>query len=186
MPEAFLLYEYLAGQPKDRRESVLARFDSTKEVLHANGFGERSLLPEENNEKDVVGLAIDYFKLGLPCPFLEAESCSIHPFRPTACREHLVTSPPEMCSVPGERAGTEVLYNIQIRPVLAPVSLTQALATLYAQLHGTVPVLLPLPLALDNAAEQREAREMKYPAEDLFSSFFAILDPLLRSRIEPL
>jgi Fe-S-cluster containining protein len=41
-----------------------------------------------------------YFAQGIPCPFLEEESCSIHADRPTACREYLVTSPAENCSRP--------------------------------------------------------------------------------------
>ena len=34
----------------------------------------------------------------IPCPFLEDESCSIHPERPLVCREYLVTSPAELCA----------------------------------------------------------------------------------------
>ena len=33
----------------------------------------------------------------IACPFLEDESCSIHPQRPVSCREFLVTSPAENC-----------------------------------------------------------------------------------------
>src|SRR5262249_11986502 len=43
-----------------------------------------------------------YFRAGVACPFLEEESCSIHPDRPLACREYLVTSPAENCSHPTE------------------------------------------------------------------------------------
>jgi Fe-S-cluster containining protein len=183
IPEAFLLYEHVVGQPKDKRDIILARFEAAKTVLQANGFAERSLLGTDHGEKEVVGLALNYFKLGLPCPFLESESCSIHAIRPTGCREHLVTSPAELCSLPAQREGGEILYNLGIRPVLAPVSLTYAFAILYADLEGTSPVYMPIPLALDCAAEQRQAREKKYEAEFLFTSFFAILDPLSRSRI---
>jgi hypothetical protein len=35
---------------------------------------------------------VRYFLQGVACPFLEAESCGIHPDRPLACREYLVTS----------------------------------------------------------------------------------------------
>lgn len=183
MPEAFLLYEFLAGQPKDRRENILARFEAAKDVLRSNGFAERSLLGTDHGEKEVLGLALDYFKLSLPCPFLESESCSIHSFRPTSCREHLVTSPSALCSIPATRNGAEILPNPEIRPIYAPASLTYALAVLYADLEGSSPMYFPLPLALDYAAEQREARAKKYDTETLFASFFAILDPLLRSRI---
>lgn len=45
-------------------------------------------------------LGLDYFLARIPCPFLEEESCSIHPDRPIACREYLVTSPAEYCANP--------------------------------------------------------------------------------------
>jgi hypothetical protein len=47
-----------------------------------------------------IELSHEYFRLGIACPFLEDESCSIHPDRPMACREYLVSSPPENCRSP--------------------------------------------------------------------------------------
>ncbi|MCC6539421.1 MAG: YkgJ family cysteine cluster protein, partial [Bryobacterales bacterium] len=41
-----------------------------------------------------------FFALGIACPFLENESCSIHPDRPLICREHLVNTPAEWCAEP--------------------------------------------------------------------------------------
>ena len=41
-----------------------------------------------------------YLHENFACPFLEDESCSIHPDRPLVCREYLVTSPAENCSAP--------------------------------------------------------------------------------------
>ena len=56
-------------------------------------------------------LAYRYFDLGIPCPFLEDESCSIHEDRPLRCREYLVTSPAAMC------AGVEN-QPVEVVPVL--------------------------------------------------------------------
>jgi hypothetical protein len=50
--------------------------------------------------QSVSQMSIDYFHAGVPCPFLENESCSIHPIRPLSCREYIVTSPPELCKDP--------------------------------------------------------------------------------------
>ena len=47
--------------------------------------------------------ASTYFRLGIACPFLEDESCSIYEDRPIACREYLVTSPPAYCAAPTRR-----------------------------------------------------------------------------------
>lgn len=183
VPEALFLFEMLAGQPRERREALLARFQTVKEAIQAQNFGERFREPTDYGQESIVGFALDYFKLGLACPFLENESCSIDSFRPAMCREHLVSSPAEFCAYPAERQGEEILYNIGIRPILAPVSVTQALAMLYAELEGGPTTLLPLVLALDHAADNVGAREKHYASETLFTKFFSILDPLARSRI---
>ena len=49
-----------------------------------------------------------YFALGVACPFLEEESCSIHAERPLVCREYLVTSPAERCAGPAQEGVTPV------------------------------------------------------------------------------
>jgi Fe-S-cluster containining protein len=43
---------------------------------------------------------MEYFSKGIPCPFLEDESCSIHENRPLICRQYLVTSPASHCRKP--------------------------------------------------------------------------------------
>ncbi len=73
----------------------------------------------DNARRREIGLA--YFRQGIPCPFLEDESCSIHPERPLACREYLVTSPPEHCADP--RVG-------QVEGVKVPASVWPAVARL--------------------------------------------------------
>lgn len=52
----------------------------------------------EDDELEALGLEI--FHLGSPCPFLEAESCSIYEDRPLSCREFLVTSDKHLCPNP--------------------------------------------------------------------------------------
>jgi Putative zinc- or iron-chelating domain len=41
-----------------------------------------------------------YFALGIACPFLEEERCTIHKIRPLRCREYLVVSPAANCAQP--------------------------------------------------------------------------------------
>ncbi len=45
-------------------------------------------------------LGLRYFALGIPCPFLEDERCTIHSIRPLRCREYMVASPAENCAHP--------------------------------------------------------------------------------------
>lgn len=93
--EAQALAHLVAAMPQPRQAQVRARFDV---VLGA--LAEAGLLDRLSDEGDLRGLGMDYFRLGLACPFLEEESCSIHPDRPTSCREYLVTSPAAACAAP--------------------------------------------------------------------------------------
>jgi Fe-S-cluster containining protein len=78
------------SMPRDRRGEIKRRFAAAEAVLLPAGFGERSGKTDRE-------LSTAYFPLGVACPFLEDESCSIHAERPLICREYLVTSPPERC-----------------------------------------------------------------------------------------
>ena len=72
------------------------------------------------------GLA--YFQLGVACPFLEAESCSIHPDRPLVCREYQVTSPPAACAHPDSGGVRQVPVPVRVWAVFArSVSPTETL-----------------------------------------------------------
>jgi hypothetical protein len=62
----------------------------------------------DRGERSDREMSVAYFALGVPCPFLEEESCSIHPDRPLVCREYLVTSPAELCAGPVQEGVTPV------------------------------------------------------------------------------
>jgi Fe-S-cluster containining protein len=99
--EAEALTEWIRTLPEDRRMELGERFHRALSALRDAGVIDSIL----NNEwildhERTMQLAIDYFHAGVPCPFLENESCSIHPIRPLSCREYLVTSPPELCQDP--------------------------------------------------------------------------------------
>jgi len=95
--------------------------------------------------------------LGLPCPFLKQDACSIHSTRPVACREHLVVTPPSRCaSLDG---GAEV--------VAFPVSLHHALTLVGAWLLGGAPVSIPLARALDWYKAHQALAARRWPAAEL-------------------
>jgi Fe-S-cluster containining protein len=87
--------------PGERRGEVKRRFAAAEAALLAAGFGQR--VGKTDRE-----LSTSYFALRVPCPFLEEESCSIHPERPLVCREYLVTSPAELCAGPAQEGVTPV------------------------------------------------------------------------------
>lgn len=87
--------------PPERRERLTARFAAAETTIENAGLAKRA--GQSDRE-----LSLAYFALGLPCPFLEDESCSIHPDRPLVCREYLVTSPAELCAGPAQEGVTPV------------------------------------------------------------------------------
>lgn len=86
--------------PEPRRTEIRERFADALRRLKAAGMYERLADRAHWTEEEFKKVGIEYFHLGIPCPFLEAESCGIHPDRPVTCREYLVTSPAVNCANP--------------------------------------------------------------------------------------
>jgi hypothetical protein len=97
--EARHLRDLVDALPEPRRSQVRQRFaDAVRAVAEAGLFGATGR-PDAGDDRSLA-LANDYFRLRIPCPFLDDESCSIYPDRPLACREYLVTSPAANCFDP--------------------------------------------------------------------------------------
>jgi Fe-S-cluster containining protein len=88
------LLQLMETMPAERRDALATRFAAAEAAIEGAGLKERG----ERSDRE---LSAAYFAARIACPFLEDESCSIHPERPLVCREYLVTSPAELCS--GER-----------------------------------------------------------------------------------
>src|SRR5262249_31406248 len=110
-------------------------------------------------------LGMGYFNLGIACPFLEDESCSIHPDRPLACRQYLVTTPAENCTHP--TADT-------IRRVPLPVSFFGAMRAIDEQAAPPTPGWVTMLLALEWAAEHPEGPPPR-PGMAWLQEFFGLL-----------
>lgn len=93
--EGEALLALVKAMPKERRKAVRARFAEAEAAIVRAGLAERGGRSDRE-------MSVGYFALGVPCPFLEEESCSIHPDRPLVCREYLVTSPAELCAGPAQ------------------------------------------------------------------------------------
>lgn len=162
--EAWMIADVVASLPADRKAATLERFSAAKMRLADAGFGGRSL--HRAGEAEVVKLGLDYFRLGIPCPFLVDDACSIHPNRPSACREFLVSSPAENCSDPAEG---------DIRSIPTAAILTEALSKVSALVMDGEPFAIPLTLALEWAAENREAGGKRYDAALLLTALVEFL-----------
>ena len=87
--------------PTERRDRLRERFAAAETAIEKAGLADRAGRSDRE-------LSLGYFALGVPCPFLEDESCSIHPDRPLVCREYLVTSPAELCAGAAQEGVTPV------------------------------------------------------------------------------
>jgi len=99
--EARRIAALVEAMPEPRRSEIRARFEAAERRLEQTALASRMV--DMPDGKTVIDVGVSYFGLGVACPFLEAESCSIHPDRPLRCREYFVTSPAAACAamVPG-------------------------------------------------------------------------------------
>jgi Fe-S-cluster containining protein len=144
--EARALKRLVDAMPEPRRTRVRERFAAAVRRLADGGLLGR--VRNTSPAGDLQAIALDYFRLELPCPFLEDESCSIHPDRPVACREYLVTSPPEEC----RRPAAERVCGVPL-----PARVGQAVRALDRQASGSASGWMPLVLALEWAEAHPEA-----------------------------
>jgi Fe-S-cluster containining protein len=98
--EARYIGDLVQRLPEPRRSQVRTRFAEALRKLSDNGLLERMLRRDQWSDEEYKAMGREYFHQAIACPFLEDESCSIHPERPVSCREYLVTSPAENCANP--------------------------------------------------------------------------------------
>jgi Fe-S-cluster containining protein len=118
--EARMLSQWIDQQPEPRRSALRERFQDAAARLEESGVAGRIRAGVDASDRGAMhAIGLDYFALGVACPFLDDERCTIHPIRPLRCREYLVVSPAEHCAHP------QTKEIVGIRP---PVVLSQILA----------------------------------------------------------
>lgn len=175
IPEALALDALVGAMEPERRRAVEARFDEAVARLEAAGsIGTLERLDDPGLDDEAhFDLARRYFALSIACPFLEDESCSIHPDRPSACREYWVASPAAGCRDPFREGpdGRLVVDRIRVRP-----RVEQALASVFAALEGGEPRVLPLALALRFARSRPDLAPARRDSEKLLAAFELYLE----------
>jgi Fe-S-cluster containining protein len=178
-PEAFSLLEYVEQLPSERRETIEKKIAATKAGLEAHGLVDRlqavadAETPISDEELEPINRA--YYALRHPCPFLENEMCSIYEARPAACRELLVTSPAELC---------DDLIENPVEPIPVSVRIGTVLGLLWANVSGSAPRLIPLPLALDWARQHREASTKQWSGSHLIDRMLDTMWRILNQAFE--
>ncbi|WP_425230074.1 YkgJ family cysteine cluster protein [Sphingomonas sp.] len=156
--EARQLARLVAAMPEPRRSAVRARFAAALATLDAAGLLARI---EDAGTITAADQGMAYFRLGIPCPFLEDEACSIHPDRPLGCREYLVTSPPAKCADTDARAIDRVPVAWQVSHSLIATPAGEG--------------WMPLVLALRWAGRAGPAKKQLGP--ELLAAIFAAASP---------
>lgn len=159
--EARQIAALVAAMPAPRRSVIEARFHEARTVLADVGLTTQvSLIAVmQYAERDDYGRR--YFRLGLACPFLDDENCTIYPDRPLACREYLVTSPASACDDPTD--GT-----IRSVPLAGRSSAAVTARGKEVEGHGTVMLVDALAWAAGHPAPEPE-----YPGIELALSTIA-------------
>lgn len=117
--EAEALVNWMATLPPEQSAELERRFHCALMKLRDSGVIDKILDQRwAEDEQLTTQLAVDYFHAGVACPFLENESCSIHPMRPLSCREYLVTSPPALCDDPSRNQVSGVQLPLKLSRVL--------------------------------------------------------------------
>ena len=163
VPEAFALTNAIDHLDQNERNRLLAKLDLAQQQLARAGILKQlSSLADSSepmSDEAIEPLNRAYYALRMPCPFLDNETCSIYADRPAACRELAVTSPAMEC---------QEMTKQTVQPIPVAVRLSTALSLLWADLTGTAPRLIPLPLAVDWARRHKEEQTNQWAGTELF------------------
>ena len=143
-PEARQLRALVAAMPDARRIEVERRFEDASLQLQQADMLDPLRSAELWSRLNPVEYGDRYFRLGIACPLLEHESCSIHEARPMTCRAFSVTSPAENCRNPGPDNIVPVKHPL-------PRPLDAFGRAIVGAPEGTPAPWVPLVLALDFA-----------------------------------
>ena len=124
--EARWIKELVDCLPPQKQSHIRDRFAEARHRLVEAGLLDKLLDHENWREGEGWSIAMSYFSLGIPCPFLENEACSIHQDRPIKCREYLVTSPAANCRQPSANTVRMVDLPFQMWTALARLENTSA------------------------------------------------------------
>ena len=164
-PEAFFLVEMMESMSKGEQSEMMHRFDNAAQIIKQHDIVD-ALMDPSLDDDHYLPVARKYFSLQVPCPFLENDSCGIHPNRPVACRDYNVTSPPSWCSDP-------VMHDIE--KVSMPFPLSIFLARFTAELTGCKLHFFPLALVPEWVSENIAIKNRQWPGVDLFQRFMSLI-----------
>ncbi|MDD3313229.1 YkgJ family cysteine cluster protein [Pseudodesulfovibrio sp.] len=167
--EALHLAAVIRSMEPPRRHRVVRRFARGVERLNDAGLLaalERGFRRHTLEPRVLAGLQRAYWNLRIPCPFLEANACSIHPHRPLACRAYMVTSAPARCAA---LYGAEQSHEIVLHAA-DPASTLAAFSGVGITRTRVLPLLLSL-----SAAPSLRPEPAPLPGDRMFARFLDLM-----------
>jgi Fe-S-cluster containining protein len=180
--EAESLARLVAGMPAERQATIRRRFAEAVRAMEAAGLldpketpGERSIVAADQGSAEATLREVGrrYFAMQAACPFLEDESCGIHPDRPLVCREYHVTSPAADCSR---------LYEIGVDRLLSPLPMSRVMARTAQRAIGTDAELIPLTLSLEWSRRHGAELDRASDGMELLRVMVGEIDPEFSTR----
>lgn len=167
--EALRLARLVQQMPAPRRDQILGRFRLLRQRLEDAGLWERLRDTEALPDLEVRRrIGIEYFSLGVPCPFLENQSCSIYPDRPMRCREYFVTSPAVHCADPSPE-------TVKVLPL--PVKFSEVLYCFGDGRGFENTRWVPLSHLFDWMERNETRQPVLLPAVEMFRNFLVQIAP---------
>lgn len=150
--EVYHIAEIVEQMPEAKRKTVKEKFEKASRYFHETGLFARIDASADLSAEEIRAIAVEYFQANIPCPFLEDQSCSIHPVRPLSCREYLVTSPAEICSAPTPAT---------VKTVEIPHKMSRTLLKIWRENYSPETSFVPLVRALEWAQTHPEKPRRK-------------------------
>lgn len=162
------LLDYIDSLDGDRAASLYTRFRAAEAQLEKSGMLDRLMRDEiAPNTDGRIDLSKDYFRLGIACPFLENESCSIHPVRPAVCREYLVVNDPVHCAA----LDPDKIRGVKVRPSVNNLLLHHPDGNYEKRSHYK-----PLVLLLKHAEALRNHLPAMHQASTLMRKIYQVIE----------
>jgi Fe-S-cluster containining protein len=182
--EAVHLARMVESMPEPRRSVIRGRFAAAIQRLESVGLlkpdhprGDRYFVAKDLGHPTLTlrGVAARYWAEQIACPFLEEESCGIHPERPLVCREYHVVSPAEECVRLFDS-------DSRIEKVEPPLHTGDVLSRTAHHLAGSVAGTIPLILILEWAAVHGAEMDRRFDGIEMFTALLGEMD---RSHEQP-
>ena len=143
--EAFDLARLVDELPEPLRSQVAGSFTEAVSKFAVSGLSDYLDQYASLPEPEQTEIHRRYYQLGISCPFLYDDACSIHEKRPLVCREFLVTSDAANCWDP---------FKNPIKPVKLLFKTTDALRDL-SRTEMFIPLIVSLEVARRYPRDER-------------------------------